>query len=98
MATARQIAETYFAAALDRGDLEDALRQLRHDVEFTSPAAKIRGRDELRPYLEDSPVRSPTRATGTSSRRRVRAERRTLYRPVQWALVAPPAPAVEGPA
>jgi steroid delta-isomerase-like uncharacterized protein len=52
MATARQIAETYFAAALDRGDLEDALRQLRQDVEFTSPAAQIRGRDELRPYLE----------------------------------------------
>ena len=52
MATARQIAEAYFAAALDRGDLEDALRQLRHDVEFASPAARIRGRDELRPYLE----------------------------------------------
>jgi steroid delta-isomerase-like uncharacterized protein len=52
MATARQIAEAYFAAALDRGDLEDALRQLRHDVEFASPAAQIRGRDELRPYLE----------------------------------------------
>jgi steroid delta-isomerase-like uncharacterized protein len=52
MATARQIAERYFAAALDRGDLEDALRQLRHDVEFTSPAAQIRGWDELRPYLE----------------------------------------------
>lgn len=52
MATARQIAEAYFAAALDRGDLEDALRQLRHDVEFAAPAARIRGRDELRPYLE----------------------------------------------
>ena len=53
MAIARQIAEAYFAAALDRGDLEDALRQLRHDVEFASPAAQIRGRDELRPYLEE---------------------------------------------
>jgi steroid delta-isomerase-like uncharacterized protein len=52
MATARQIAEAYFAAALDRGDLEDALRQLRQDVEFASPAAQIRGRDQLRPYLE----------------------------------------------
>jgi steroid delta-isomerase-like uncharacterized protein len=52
MAIARQIAEAYFAAALDRGDLEDALRQLRHDVEFASPAAQIRGRDELRSYLE----------------------------------------------
>jgi steroid delta-isomerase-like uncharacterized protein len=52
MATARQIAEAYFAAALDRGDLEDALRQLRQDVEFASPAAQIRGRDKLRPYLE----------------------------------------------
>ena len=50
--SARQIAEAYFAAALDRGNLEDALQQLRHDVEFTSPAAQIRGRDELRPYLE----------------------------------------------
>jgi steroid delta-isomerase-like uncharacterized protein len=53
MAIARQIAEAYFAAALDRGNLEDALRQLRHDVEFDSPAAQIRGRDELRPYLEE---------------------------------------------
>jgi steroid delta-isomerase-like uncharacterized protein len=52
MATARQIAEAYFAAALDRGDLEDALRQLRQDVDFASPAAQIRGRDKLRPYLE----------------------------------------------
>jgi steroid delta-isomerase-like uncharacterized protein len=52
MVTARQIAEAYFAAALDRGDLEDALRQLRQDVEFASPAAQIRGRDQLRPYLE----------------------------------------------
>ena len=52
MATARQIAVAYFAAALDRGDLEDALRQLRQDVEFASPAAQIRGRDKLRPYLE----------------------------------------------
>jgi steroid delta-isomerase-like uncharacterized protein len=52
MGTARKIAEAYVAAALDRGDLEDALRQLRHDVEFASPAARIRGRDELRPYLE----------------------------------------------
>ena len=52
MATARQIAEAYFAAALDRGDLEDALRQLRQDVEFAFPAGQIRGRDELRPYLE----------------------------------------------
>ena len=52
MAIAKQIAEAYFAAALDRGDLEDALRQLRHDVEFASPAAQIRGRDELRSYLE----------------------------------------------
>jgi steroid delta-isomerase-like uncharacterized protein len=52
MAIARQIAEAYFAAALDRRDLEDALGQLRHDVEFASPAAQIRGRDELRPYLE----------------------------------------------
>jgi SnoaL-like protein len=52
MGTARKIAEAYFAAALDRGDLEDALRQLRHDVEFASPAAQIRGRDEVRPYLE----------------------------------------------
>ena len=53
MAIARQVAEAYFAAAHDRGDLEDALRQLRHDVEFASPAAQIRGRDELRPYLEE---------------------------------------------
>jgi len=53
MAIARQIAEAYFAAALDRGNLEDALQQLRHDVEFDSPAAQIRGRDELRPYLEE---------------------------------------------
>jgi steroid delta-isomerase-like uncharacterized protein len=52
MAIARQIAEAYIAAALERGDLEDALRQLRHDVEFASPAARIRGRDALRPYLE----------------------------------------------
>ncbi len=52
MAIARRIAEAYFAAALERGDLEDALRQLRHDVEFASPAARVRGRDELRPYLE----------------------------------------------
>jgi steroid delta-isomerase-like uncharacterized protein len=52
MVTARQIAEAYFAAALDRGDLEDALRQLRQDVDFASPAAQIRGRDKLRPYLE----------------------------------------------
>lgn len=52
MASARQIAEAYVAAALDRGDLEDALRRLQHDVEFASPAARIRGRDELRPYLE----------------------------------------------
>jgi steroid delta-isomerase-like uncharacterized protein len=52
MSSARQIAEAYFAAALDRGDLEDALRHLRHDVEFDSPAAQVRGRDELRPYLE----------------------------------------------
>jgi ketosteroid isomerase-like protein len=53
VATARQIARGYFAAALDRGDLEDALRQLRHDVEFASPAAQIRGRDALRPDLEE---------------------------------------------
>jgi steroid delta-isomerase-like uncharacterized protein len=52
MASARQIAEAYFAAALDRGSLEDALGQLRYDVEFASPAAQLRGRDELRPYLE----------------------------------------------
>jgi steroid delta-isomerase-like uncharacterized protein len=52
MGTAREIAEAYFAAALDRGDLEDALCQLRQDVEFASPAAQTRGRDKLRPYLE----------------------------------------------
>jgi steroid delta-isomerase-like uncharacterized protein len=52
MAMARRIAEAYFAAALERGDLEEALGQMRNDVEFASPATRIRGRDELRPYLE----------------------------------------------
>jgi hypothetical protein len=47
MSSARQIAEAYFAAALDRGDLEDALRQLRHDVEFDSPAVRREGRQDL---------------------------------------------------
>jgi hypothetical protein len=52
-ALARQIAEADLAAALDRGDLEDALRQLRRDADFASWAAQIRGRDELRPCLEE---------------------------------------------
>ena len=83
MAIARQIAEAYFAAALDRGDLEDALRQLRHDVEFASPAAQIRGRDELRPYLEELPGRSRTRATssaGESSRAPASRSRASIRR------------------
>jgi hypothetical protein len=36
-ALARQIAEADFAAALDRGDLEDALRQLRRLPGGTDP-------------------------------------------------------------
>ena len=76
MATARQIAEAYFAAALDRGDLEDALRQLRQDVEFASPAGQIRGRTSFAPTSRDSPVRSPTRATRSTGRSsRARASR-----------------------
>jgi hypothetical protein len=78
MATARQIAEAYFAAALDRGDLEDALRQLRQDVEFASPAAQIRGRDELRPYLERFARAFPDaryKITGRSSRARASRSR-----------------------